>query len=40
MGEAGIIASQIYPGKHLEGYNLPGGLKPSEFDYFHELICH
>ena len=40
MGDAGILASQFYPGKHLEGIQLPGGLKTSDFDYFHELICH
>ena len=40
MGAAGMIAAQIYPGKHLEGFKLPGGLAASEFDYFHELICH
>jgi hypothetical protein len=22
------------------GLRLPGGVKPSEFDYFHEMICH
>lgn len=40
MGEAGILASRIGPGPHLEGLKLPGGVKPEEFDYFHELIVH
>jgi alkylation response protein AidB-like acyl-CoA dehydrogenase len=28
------------PGKHLQGYNIIGGIKPEEFDYFHEMIAH
>jgi len=42
MGQFGIWASRIGPGPHLKGLgiNLPGGVKPEEFDYFHELIAH
>ncbi|KAJ3120031.1 hypothetical protein HK098_004924 [Nowakowskiella sp. JEL0407] len=40
MGAAGIWASRVGPGPHLIGFNLPGGVKPEEFDYFHELIVH
>ncbi|KAJ3269321.1 hypothetical protein HK104_005146 [Borealophlyctis nickersoniae] len=40
MGEFGWLASRIGPGEHLKGFNLPGGVKPEEFDYFHELIAH
>ncbi|KAJ8521124.1 hypothetical protein ONZ45_g2176 [Pleurotus djamor] len=39
MGELGIIAMRLGPGKHLQGRTLMGGLvKPEEFDCFHELI--
>eukprot|EP00793_Prasinoderma_coloniale_P000398 PRCOL_00005382-RA len=38
MGEAGILAARLGPGEHLRGWALPGGVKPEEFDYFHELI--
>ncbi|RKO88441.1 acyl-CoA dehydrogenase/oxidase [Blyttiomyces helicus] len=40
MGGFGWLASRIGPGKHLKGFNLPGGVKPEEFDYFHEMIAH
>lgn len=46
MGKAGILASRIGPGPWLKplcegtGLVLPGGVKPEEFDYFHELIAH
>ncbi|KAJ3111544.1 hypothetical protein HDU96_005605 [Phlyctochytrium bullatum] len=40
MGRAGLLASRIGPGPHLKGFQLPGGVKPEEFDYFHELIAH
>ncbi|KAJ3325513.1 hypothetical protein HDU76_013160 [Blyttiomyces sp. JEL0837] len=40
MGRFGLLASRIGPGAHLKGFNLPGGVKPEEFDYFHELIAH
>lgn len=39
-GEVGYLASRIGPGPHLKGRQLPGGVKPEEFDYFHELIAH
>jgi len=40
MGQFGWLASRIGPGPHLQGFSLPGGVKPEEFDYFHELISH
>lgn len=40
LGDFGLLASRIGPGPHLEGHKLPGGIKPDEFDYFHELIAH
>ena len=40
MGEDGINinAMRMGPGKHLHGRKLPGGVKPEEFTYFHELV--
>ncbi|KAG2189419.1 hypothetical protein INT44_004561 [Umbelopsis vinacea] len=40
LGAAGVLATQIGPGPWLQGLNLPGGVKPEEFDYFHEMIAH
>lgn len=40
LGEAGVLATQIGPGPWLKGLNLPGGIEPEKFDYFHELIAH
>ncbi len=42
MGQAGILASRIGPGKalNLTPAGLPAGIKPEEFDYFHEMIAH
>lgn len=40
LGAAGVLAAQIGPGPWLQGLNLPGGVKPEEFDYFHEMIAH
>ncbi|KAJ8653724.1 hypothetical protein O0I10_010646 [Lichtheimia ornata] len=40
LGEEGVLASQIGPGPWLKGLKLPGGIKPEEFDYFHEMIAH
>jgi len=41
LGKFGILASRIGPGEHLKyAPSLPGGVKPEEFDYFHELIAH
>lgn len=40
MGQDGINlnAMRMGPGKHLYGRKLPGGVKPEEFTYFHELV--
>lgn len=40
MGQDGINlnAMRMGPGKHLYGRKLPGGVKPEEFNYFHELV--
>lgn len=40
MGEEGveINAMRMGPGKHLLGRKLLGGVKPDEFDYFHEMV--
>ncbi|KAI8894039.1 acyl-CoA dehydrogenase/oxidase [Globomyces pollinis-pini] len=40
MGDFGLLACRMGPGPHLKGFNLPGGVKPEEFDYFHEQIAH
>lgn len=42
LGQAGYHAARIGPGKHLHmaPNGLPGGVKPEEFDFFHEMICH
>eukprot|EP01006_Ploeotia_vitrea_P044155 TRINITY_DN66815_c6_g3_i1.p1 TRINITY_DN66815_c6_g3~~TRINITY_DN66815_c6_g3_i1.p1 ORF type:complete len:463 (-),score=292.52 TRINITY_DN66815_c6_g3_i1:107-1495(-) len=45
MGINGILASRIGPGPHMKmlsqmGIKLLGGVKPEEFDYFHEMIAH
>ncbi|KAI8388191.1 acyl-CoA dehydrogenase/oxidase [Radiomyces spectabilis] len=40
LGAEGVLATQIGPGPWLKGLKLPGGIKPEEFDYFHELIAH
>ncbi|KAJ3069385.1 hypothetical protein HDU98_007514 [Podochytrium sp. JEL0797] len=41
MGRSGLLASRIGPGAHLQYVpTLPGGVTPSQFDYFHELIAH
>ncbi|KAI7847680.1 acyl-CoA dehydrogenase/oxidase [Circinella umbellata] len=40
LGEEGVLASQIGPGPWLKGLKLPGGIKPENFDYFHEMIAH
>jgi len=41
MGQFGLLASRIGPGKHLSLVpSLPGGVTPEEFDYFHEMIAH
>ena len=38
MGELGINAMRLGPGKHLHGRKLFADVKPEEFDYFHELV--
>jgi len=40
MGQDGINlnAMRMGPGKHLYGRKLPGGVKPEQFTYFHELV--
>ncbi|KAJ3154050.1 hypothetical protein HDU86_004975 [Geranomyces michiganensis] len=40
MGAFGLLACRLGPGQHLAGRSLPGGVKPEEFDYFHEMIAH
>ncbi|WFC95245.1 hypothetical protein MBRA1_001892 [Malassezia brasiliensis] len=38
MGENGLNAMRLGPGKHLKGRKLFADIKPEEFDYFHEMI--
>lgn len=38
MGDVGLLAMRLGPGKHLLGMKLFADVKPEEFDYFHELI--
>jgi alkylation response protein AidB-like acyl-CoA dehydrogenase len=46
LGSRGILASRVQSGPWLQdvvdncGVVLPGGIKPAEFDAFHELIAH
>lgn len=42
LGQAGFLAARIGPGAYLKdlGIPLPGGVKPEEFDFFHEQIAH
>ncbi|KAI8913386.1 acyl-CoA dehydrogenase/oxidase [Gorgonomyces haynaldii] len=40
LGSAGVLAMLIGPGPHLKPFNLVGGVKPEQFDYFHEMILH
>ena len=40
MGQFGLLACRMGPGPHLKNFQLPGGVKPEEFDYFHEQIAH
>lgn len=39
LGETGLLAANIGPGKWLRDFNvkLPGGISPEEYDYFHEV---
>ena len=38
--DTNLTAMRLGPGKHLEGLELFAGIKPQEFDYFHELILN
>lgn len=44
LGKFGYLTARIGPGQYLKllpkGFTLPGGVKPEEFDYFHEMIAH
>ncbi|KAJ3073301.1 hypothetical protein HDU98_001851 [Podochytrium sp. JEL0797] len=40
MGAANLHACRLGPGDYLKGLKLLGGVKPEEFDYFHEAIAH
>ena len=41
MGQSGMLAARIGPGKHLNLVSsLPGGIKPEEFDYFQYALFH
>ncbi|KAI9026709.1 acyl-CoA dehydrogenase/oxidase [Hyaloraphidium curvatum] len=41
MADAGLLACRLGPGKHLSlGMKLPDCVKPSEFDYFHEMVVN
>ncbi|CDS04548.1 hypothetical protein LRAMOSA07195 [Lichtheimia ramosa] len=42
MGACGLLACNIGPGRYLREFNvqLPGGVAPEEYDYFHEMIVH
>ncbi|KAI9099326.1 acyl-CoA dehydrogenase/oxidase [Phlyctochytrium arcticum] len=41
MGSIGLLACRMGPGPHLKiPSELPAGIKPEEFDYFHEMITH
>ncbi|RPB00229.1 acyl-CoA dehydrogenase NM domain-like protein [Choiromyces venosus 120613-1] len=40
MADNGINAMRLGPGKHLDGYNLIGGIEPKKFNYFHELVLN
>lgn len=40
MGACGLLACNIGPGRYLREFNvqLPGGVAPEEYDYFHEVL--
>eukprot|EP00301_Raphidiophrys_heterophryoidea_P011592 c17733_g1_i1.p1 GENE.c17733_g1_i1~~c17733_g1_i1.p1 ORF type:complete len:531 (+),score=158.27 c17733_g1_i1:43-1593(+) len=40
MGDSSLLACRLAPGPHLKHFSLFGGIKPEEFDQFHELIAH
>ncbi|ORZ16220.1 acyl-CoA dehydrogenase/oxidase [Absidia repens] len=39
LGAAGLLAANIGPDA-VQGFQLPGGVKPEEYDYFYEMIVH
>lgn len=39
-GSTGVNALRLGPGKHLQGRQLPVGLKWDQVDYFHEMIVN
>ena len=40
LGKAGVWACRIAPGPHLKMFDSIFGVKSSDIDQFHELICH
>jgi len=45
LGKTGLLICRMGPGRWFNdisaaGITIPGDVKPAEFDYFHELICH
>lgn len=45
LGMHGMMVSRMGPGPWMNdavelGIKIPGNVKPEEFDYFHEMICH
>lgn len=40
LAREGITPMRLGPGKHLHGRKLFAGIKPEEFDYFHELVLN
>ena len=45
MGQAGILAARLGPGPWMKqikewGIEIPGGVAPEKFDYFHEWMVH
>ena len=40
LGSHGILEMNVGPSPALTGLSLPGGVKPEEYDYFHESILH
>lgn len=38
QSDVNLHAMRLGPGPHLKGLELFGGVKPEEFDYFHELV--
>lgn len=35
LGAHGILAANVGPGPWLKAFQLPGGVNPDEYDYFH-----